>query len=70
MKSIEKIVNIQTGEETIVENELSAEEVARIKAFDLAEKQKAEELAAKEAARLSILNKLGLTVEEAAVLLG
>ena len=70
MKSIEKIINIQTGEETTVENELSAEEIAYIKAFELAEKQKAEELAAKEAARLAVLTKLGLSAEEAQALLG
>ena len=70
MKTIEKIINIQTGEETIVENELSTEEVAYIKAFQLAEKQKAEELAVKESARLAVLTKLGLTAEEAQALLG
>ena len=70
MKTIEKIINIQTGEETIVENELSNEEVAYIKAFKLAEKEKADERAEKESARQAVLAKLGLTAEEAQALLG
>ena len=70
MKNIEKIVDIQTGEETIVENELSAEEVAYIKAFELAEKLKADERAQRESARSAVLTKLGLTAEEAQALLG
>lgn len=70
MKTIEKIVDIQTGEETIVENELSAEEVAYIKAFELAEKLKADERAQRELARSAVLTKLGLTAEEAQALLG
>ena len=69
MKTIEKIINIQTGEETIVENELSNEEVAYIKAFKLAEKEKADERAEKESARQAVLAKLGLTAEEAQALL-
>jgi hypothetical protein len=70
MKSIEKIINIQTGEETIVENELSTDELAYIKAFQLAEKKKADERAEKESARQAVLAKLGLTAEEAQALLG
>jgi hypothetical protein len=70
MKTIEKIINIQTGEETIVQNELSNEEVAYIKAFQLAEKEKADERAEKESARQAVLAKLGLTAEEAQALLG
>ena len=69
MKSIEKIINIQTGEETIVENELSTDELAYIKAFQLAEKKKADERAEKESARQAVLAKLGLTAEEAKLLL-
>jgi hypothetical protein len=70
MKTIEKIINIQTGEETIVENELSTDELAYIKAFQLAEKKKADERAEKESARQAVLAKLGLTAEEAQALLG
>jgi hypothetical protein len=70
MKSIEKIIDIQTGEETLVEHTLSADEVAYIKAFELAEKEKADERAEKEAARSAVLTKLGLTAEEAQALLG
>jgi hypothetical protein len=70
MKSIEKIIDIQTGEETLVEHTLSANQVAHIKAFELAEKEKADERAEKEAARSAVLTKLGLTAEEAQALLG
>lgn len=70
MKSIEKIIDIQTGQETLVEHTLSADEVARIEAFELAEKEKADERAEKEAARQAVLTKLGLSSEEAQALLG
>ena len=67
MKTIEKIINIQTGEETIVENELSTDELAYIKAFQLAEKKKADERAEKAANRASAeakLAALGLTADD------
>lgn len=70
MKVNHKIVDVETGEETIIEVELTAEQIA-------ADKERAErvakeeaELAAKEAKRQAILDKLGITTEEAAVLLG
>jgi uncharacterized membrane protein len=66
------IVDCSTG--ITSEVELTAEEVAEMElAAQQAEEQKAreeEEKAAKEAARAEILAKLGLTAEEAAVLLG
>lgn len=66
------IVDCSTGEQTVVP--LTAEEIAEIElAAQQAEDQRALELeqaAAKEAARKAILDKLGLTAEEAAVLLG
>lgn len=66
------IVDCSTGEQTVVP--LTAEEIADIElAAQQAEDQRALELeqaAAKEAARKAILDKLGLTAEEAAVLLG
>ena len=66
------IVDCSTGEQTVVP--LTAEEIAELEAAaakaeaDRSEAEKA--AAAKEAARKAILDKLGLTAEEAAVLLG
>ena len=70
MKIIEKEFNVITGEETITEREeTDAETKARI--------ERAKELAAakaeadsKEAARAALLDKLGLTADEAKLLLG
>jgi hypothetical protein len=66
------VVDCSTG--AVEEIELTAEEVADIElAGQEAEEQKAkeeEEKAAKEAARAEILEKLGLTADEAKVLLG
>ena len=66
------IVDCSTGEQTVVP--LTAEEIAELEAA--AAKAEADRLAAeketadKAAARQAILKKLGLTAEEAAVLLG
>lgn len=66
------IVDCSTGETTVVP--LTAEEIAEVEAA--AAKAEADRLAAEEAAaakaaeRAAILAKLGLTEEEAAVLLG
>lgn len=70
MKLTEKEFNIQTGEETITErNETAAEAKERL--------AEAKELAAREAeaeakanARAAIFDRLGLTADEAAILLG
>ena len=66
------VVDCSTG--AVEEIELTAKEIAEMElAAQQAEEQKAreeEEKAAKEAARAEILAKLGLTAEEAAVLLG
>lgn len=70
MKIIEKEFNVQTGEETITErDETAAETKARL--------DRAKEIAALEAeaetkaiARAQILDRLGLTADEAAILLG
>ena len=66
------IVDCSTGEQTVVP--LTAEEIAELEAAAAkaeADRLEAEkEAAAKEAARKAILDKLGLTAEEAAVLLG
>jgi hypothetical protein len=70
MKIIEKEFNVQTGEETITERD---ETTAEKKARETREKQIAAEKVeaeAKEAARQVILDRLGLTADEAKLLLG
>ena len=70
MKIIEKEFNAQTGEETITErDETAAEAKARL---DLVKKVTAyeAEAEAKATAREAILERLGLTADEAAILLG
>ena len=66
----EKIVDAQTGEETIVEREeTTAEKKAREKfEADIAKAQA--EAQAKAIARQAVLDRLGLTAEEAQLLLG
>jgi hypothetical protein len=69
MKITEKEFNLITGEETITErDETAAETKARLDyAKEIAAEQAAAE--AKQTARAEILNRLGLTAEEAAILL-
>jgi hypothetical protein len=70
MKIIEKEFNVQTGEETIIERDETA---AEKKAREIAEKElalKQIEMQTKEAARQAILDRLGLTADEAKLLLG
>jgi hypothetical protein len=69
MKIKEKDVNTQTGEETIIERDETAEETkARLdRATAIATAQS--EAEAKATARAAILDRLGLTAEEAAILL-
>lgn len=69
MKINEKIFNLITNEETIIER---AETDAEIKSRLDINKKHADldaEVNAKQTARLAILEKLGLTADEAAVLL-
>jgi len=70
MKITEKTFDITTGEETITErDETAAETKERLDfAKEIATKQA--EAEAKAAARQIILDRLGLTVDEAALLLG
>jgi hypothetical protein len=70
MKITEIDFNIQTGEETIIEREETA---AEKKARETREKEIAESLAAAEAkaaAKQAILDRLGITADEAKLLLG
>lgn len=70
MKIIEKIVDISTGEETIVEREETKAEAETRKAFvaELAKQQA--ETEAKAQAKAELLAKLGITEDEARLLLG
>jgi hypothetical protein len=70
MKIIERVFNSETGETTEVERTLTKADIDAIEAkkAEVAAKQQAE--AAKAAARQAILDRLGLTADEAALLLG
>lgn len=65
------IINCETGEQTEVE--LTAEEIAQreadAKAYEAELKAKEAEATAKAEAKAELLNKLGITAEEAALLL-
>lgn len=70
MKITEKTFDIVTGEETVTEREeTSAETKARLD-YDKKIAKTLAEAEAKEAAKQAVLTKLGLTAEEAQVLLG
>jgi hypothetical protein len=69
MKIKEKVFNAETGKETIIEREETAGEIAD-RENDIARFAKLEEKnEARAAARQPILDRLGLTPEEAAILL-
>jgi len=68
MTYYEKIVNVQTGEEIL--REYTSEEIELVEKAEAESVKATEELQAKAAARLVILEKLGLTEDEAKVLLG
>jgi hypothetical protein len=70
MKIIEKEFNIITGEEIITEREETADEKKSRLAYEAALRKSNEEAEAKAAARQAILDRLGLTEEEARLLLG
>jgi hypothetical protein len=70
MKLIFKEVNVLTGEETITERDETAEEQAKREAFEAEQIAKQAEAEAKATARAAILDRLGLTAEEAQLLLG
>lgn len=70
MKIIERVVNTQTGETVDIERDLTAQELAEKEAAEA--KMEAEQIAKAEAKakRLELLEKLGITEEEAKILLG
>ena len=64
----EKIINIETGEETW--RDYTDAEIAEVEAAQAEAAKTLLEAEAKEAARQAVLTKLGLTAEEAQALLG
>jgi hypothetical protein len=70
MKIIEKEFNVQTGKETITERDETAQEQAVRETFEAEQAAKQAEAEAKAASRQAILDRLGLTAEEAQLLLG
>jgi hypothetical protein len=70
MKRIEKEFNALTGEETITERDETAQEVAEREAFEAEQVAKQAEATAKAAQRQALLTRLGITEEEARILLG
>lgn len=67
-RPIIKIVNVQTGKE--VEREMNNQEFSAWQAQQVAEAARQAEAATKAATRQALLNKLGITEEEARLLLG
>jgi hypothetical protein len=67
-KIMVKIVNASTGEE--IEREANAGELDQMKADKAAANAEKAEIAAKETAKAALLDRLGITAEEAALLLG
>ncbi len=70
MKITEKEFNVLTGEETITEREETAAEKKERETFEKEVAKAQVEAKAKEAARQAILDRLGLTADEAKLLLG
>ena len=67
-KVMTKIVNAATGEE--IEREMNAEELAQWETDQASEVARQEAEAQKTAAKQALLDKLGITAEEAQLLLG
>jgi hypothetical protein len=63
-----KIVNAETGEEII--RDMNTAELAQLEIDKVAEQAEAIAIVAKAAAKQALLDKLGITQEEAALLLG
>jgi hypothetical protein len=70
MKITEKIVDVVTGEENIVERDATPQEIAEAQQAQARAKARALAQAEAEAARAALLAKLGITEEEAKLLLG
>ena len=70
MKIIEKEFNVLTGEEKITERDETLEEKERREIFEAEIKLAEENAQAKAAAKAALLERLGITEEEAKLLLG
>ena len=69
MKHIEKIFDVSTNQETTVERDFTADELAAYEADQAAQAAAEAEAAAKATAKAALLTKLGITEEEAKLLL-
>jgi len=70
MKIIERTHNIQTGETVDIERDETAQEVTERETAEAKFAEEQAEAEAKESARQAVLDRLGLTAEEAQLLLG
>lgn len=67
---IEKLVDVKTGEEQIIEREESTNEKKEREAIEIANSKLKAEQAAKAEQRAALLERLGITEDEAKLLLG
>jgi len=65
---MKRIINVETGE--VIERELNAEELAQQEIDEAEFNAKLAEVEAKEKAKADLLAKLGITADEAKLLLG
>lgn len=70
MKIIERILDIQTGETVDIERDYTPAEIAEVEKAQAEAKAKAAEQAAKAEQRAALLERLGITEDEAKLLLG
>jgi len=70
MKIVEYNYDIQTAKDTVIERDATAQEQAEREAFKAAAQASAAEATAKAAQRQALLTRLGITEEEARILLG
>ncbi len=69
MKIIEKVIDIETGEEIITERDETAQEQAKRKAFEAEMAEEKAKADAKASAKAALLAQLGITEEQAKLLL-
>lgn len=70
MEIIEKFVNALTGEENILKRDATADEIDAMKKAKAETLRLQKEAKSKEEAKAALLDRLGITAEEAALLLG
>ncbi len=70
MKITERVFNVETSETVDIERDETAQEQAKREAFEAEQIVKQAEAEAKATARQAVLDRLGLTAEEAQLLLG